>query len=68
MFIKKIFDIETRKRLDKVIANVKGYLSRNNEKIMRKISFKVHPYLFYKNKYKGRIYLPLFFNYLAYNL
>ena len=52
LFIKKIFDIETRKRLNKVIANVKGYLSRNNEKIMRKISFKVHPYLFYKNKYK----------------
>lgn len=54
VFKKWIFDHETRKKLDKLIANIKGFLLRKNEKYMRKIAFQVQPYLFYKLKYQNK--------------
>ena len=55
VFKKIIFDNDCNEKIKKIQSIVKGYLLRNNEKIMRKIGYNIHPYLYFNLKYNKNI-------------
>ena len=53
VFKKLIFDQDCNEKIKKIQSIIKGYLLRNNEKIMRKIGYNINPYLYFNLKYNS---------------